>query len=123
MNCSLAHCLSIGKRLHRDCYQSASTVLSATARFFPSLRLLAASARIQSRGKMETVMTYQGTVRSFDQARRRGTIEADSGGEYLLFELSGVYQKPNLTPVVGQRLTYNLVTSGGRRCAVNLDNV
>jgi cold shock CspA family protein len=66
-------------------------------------------------------MTFQGTVRSFDQARGRGTIEADSGGEYLLFEMSG--QKPNVTPVVGQRLTYNLVTSGGRRCAVNLDNV
>lgn len=68
-------------------------------------------------------MIYQGTVRSFDQARGRGTIEADSGGEYLLFELNGIYQRPNLTPVVGQRLTYNLVTSGGRRCAVNLDNV
>lgn len=68
-------------------------------------------------------MIYQGTVRSFDQARGRGTIEADSGGEYLIFELNGIYQKPNLMPVVGQRLTYNLVTSGGRRCAVNLDNV
>lgn len=72
---------------------------------------------------MEIAMTYQGTVRSFDQARGRGTIEADSGGEYLLFELNGIYQKPNLTPVVGQRLTYSLVTSRGRRCAVNLDNV
>jgi cold shock CspA family protein len=68
-------------------------------------------------------MTYEGTVRSFDQARGRGTIEADSGGEYLLFEMSGIYQKPNVTPVVGQRLTYSLVTSRGRRCAVNLDNV
>jgi cold shock CspA family protein len=72
---------------------------------------------------METVMIYQGTVKSFDQTRGRGTIEADSGGEYLLFELNGIYQKPNLMPVVGQRLTYNLVTSGGRRRAVNLDNV
>ena len=68
-------------------------------------------------------MTYQGTVKSFDQARRRGTIEADSGGEYLLFELNGIYQNPNVTPVVGQRFSYNLVTSGGRRCAVNLCNV
>ena len=72
---------------------------------------------------MEAVMIHQGTVKSFDQARGRGTIEADSGGEYLLFELSGVYRKPSVTPVVGQRLSYNLVTSGGRRCAVNLDNV
>jgi len=72
---------------------------------------------------MEMVMTHHGTVISFDQARGRGTIEADSGGEYLLFELNGIYQRPNLTPVVGQRLTYSLVTSGGRRCAVNLDNV
>ena len=68
-------------------------------------------------------MIYKGTVKSFDQARGRGTIEADSGGEYLLFELSGIYQDPNVTPVVGQRLTYNLVTSGGRRCALNLGNV
>lgn len=68
-------------------------------------------------------MTYQGTVKSFDQVRGRGTIEADSGGEYLLFELNGIYQKPNVTPIVGQRLSYNLVTSDGRRRAVNLDNV
>ena len=68
-------------------------------------------------------MIHQGTVKSFDQARGRGTIEADSGGEYLLFELSGVYQNPNVTPVVGERFTYNLVTRGGRRCAVNLGNV
>ena len=68
-------------------------------------------------------MTYQGTVRSFDQARGRGTIEADSGGEYLLFELDGIYQDPNVTPVVGQRFTYNLVTGGGRRRAMNLGNV
>lgn len=68
-------------------------------------------------------MTYQGTVKSFDQARGRGTIEADSGGEFLIFERSGIYQNPNLTPVVGQRLTYNLVTSGGQRRAVNLGNV
>ena len=72
---------------------------------------------------MEKIVTYQGTVKSFDQARGRGTIEADSGGEYLLFELMGVYQNPHFTPVVGQRLTYNLFTGGGRRCAVNLDNV
>ena len=72
---------------------------------------------------MEAVMIHQGTVKSFDQTRGRGTIEADSGGEYLLFELNGIYQKPNLAPVVGQRLTYYLGTSGGRRCAVNLDNV
>jgi cold shock CspA family protein len=72
---------------------------------------------------METVMTYQGTVKSFDQARGRGTIEADIGGEYVIFERSGIYQNPNVRPVVGQRLTYNLITSAGRRCAVNLGNV
>lgn len=104
-------------------YQSVPTVLNATARFFPSLRLLAPRRAIQSRGTMETVMTYHGTVKSFDQARGRGTIEADSGGEYLLFELGGLYQKAHITPVVGRRFTYNLVTTGGRRCAVNLDNV
>lgn len=68
-------------------------------------------------------MIHHGIVKSFDQGRARGTIEADNGGEYLLFELSGIYQDPDVVPVVGQRLTYNLVTSGGRRCAVNLGNV
>jgi len=68
-------------------------------------------------------MIYHGTVKSFDQARGRGTIEADSGGEYLIFERSGIYQNPSVIPVVGQRLTYQLVTSGGLRCAVNLGNV
>jgi cold shock CspA family protein len=75
------------------------------------------------RGTMETAMIYHGTVKSFDQVRGRGTIEADNGGEYLLFERSGIYQNPHVTPVVGQRLTYQLVTSDGRRCAVNLGNV
>ena len=72
---------------------------------------------------MEWVMTHQGTVKSFDRARGRGTIEADSGGEYLIFERSGIYQNPSVIPIVGQRITYNLVTTGGRRCAVNLGNV
>ena len=68
-------------------------------------------------------MIYHGTVKSFDQARGRGTIEADSGGEYVIFERSGIYQNPNVRPVVGQRLTFHLVTRDGRRCAVNLGNV
>jgi len=72
---------------------------------------------------MEAVILYHGTVKSFDRARGRGTIEADSGGEYVIFERSGIYQNPNITPIVGQRLTYHLVTSGGRRCAVSLGNV
>jgi cold shock CspA family protein len=72
---------------------------------------------------MEIVMTYEGTVRSFDSTRGRGTIEADSGGEYLIFERNGIYRNPDVVPVIGQRLTYQLVTSEGRRCAVNLGNV
>ena len=68
-------------------------------------------------------MIYHGTVKSFDRVRGRGTIEADSGGEYLIFERSGIYQNPSVIPVVGQRLTYQLVVSDGRRCAVNLGNV
>lgn len=111
------------QRLHKDRYQSESTVLSVSARFFPSLRLLAASRPIQTPRKMEIVMTYQGTVRSFDSTRGRGTIEADSGGEYLIFERNGIYRNPDVVPVIGQRLTYQLVTSEGRRCAVNLGNV
>ena len=68
-------------------------------------------------------MIHHGTVKSFDRARNRGTIEADSGGEYLIFERSGIYKNPSVTPVVGQRLTYRVDTSGGRRCAVDLGNV
>lgn len=68
-------------------------------------------------------MIYHGTVKSFDEARGRGTIEADGGAEYVIFERSGIYQNPSILPVIGQRLTYQVVTSGGRRLAVNLGNV
>jgi len=68
-------------------------------------------------------MRYQGTVKSFDQAKGRGMIEADSGGEYLVFERSGIYSDWRVPPIVGQRLTYQLGTFEGRRCAVSLGNV
>jgi len=68
-------------------------------------------------------MRYAGTVRSFDSTNGRGLIEADSGGEYLIFERSGIYFHPQVRPLVGQRLTYELGTSGGERRAVRLGNV
>jgi len=98
--------------------------LSVSARFVSILTPLSRpAANSGRRGKMETVMIYQGTVKSFDRARNRGTIEADSGGEYLIFERSGIYKNPSVIPLVGQRLTYQLVTSDGLRRAVNLGNV
>ena len=72
---------------------------------------------------MEISMKHRGTVRSFDHAKGRGLIEADSGGEYLVFERSGIYLDPRVRPVEGQRLTYELGASNGKRCAVNLCNV
>jgi cold shock CspA family protein len=62
-------------------------------------------------------------VKSFDHARGHGTIEADSGGEYLTFHRSGIYSDWRVPPIVGQRLTYQVGTIEGRRCAVNLGNV
>jgi len=76
-----------------------------------------------SSGRMEISMKHLGTVKSFDETKGRGLIEADSGGEYLVFERSGIYLNPRVPPVEGQRLTYELGTRGGQRCAVNLRNV
>ena len=67
-------------------------------------------------------MKHLGTVRSFDEANGRGMIEADSGGELLVFERCGIYLKSGALPAVGQRLAYEVGISGGRRCAVNLAN-
>ena len=123
MNYSAIHCLLIGEDL---CDEPLPVGIDGLERFGALLSIftpLSRAAEIHTPRKMEAVMMYQGTVKSFDQARGRGTIEADSGGEYLLFELNGIYQKPHVTPVVGKRLTYSLFTGGGRRCAVNLDNV
>jgi cold shock CspA family protein len=72
---------------------------------------------------METSIKHRGTVKSFDRRKNRGLIEADSGGEYLIFERSGIYQNPQVPPVEGQRLTFELGTVDGQRCAVNLGNV
>jgi len=68
-------------------------------------------------------MRYAGTVKSFDRAEGRGLIEADSGGEYLVFERSGIYFNPQILPLVGQRLTYELGSTGGERRAMKLGNV
>jgi len=72
---------------------------------------------------METSMKHLGTVKSFDQAKGRGVIKPDSGGESVIFERSGIYQNPKVPPLAGQRLTYELGTSNGQRRAVNLGNV
>ena len=68
-------------------------------------------------------MRFCGTVKSFDPAIGRGLIEADSGGEYLVFERSGIYFNPQVRPLVGQRLTYELGAVRGERQAVRLGNV
>ena len=67
-------------------------------------------------------MRYTGTVRSFDSSNGRGTIEADSGGELLEFERTGLYLGSRILPNEGQRLSYELGISGGKRCAMNLNN-
>jgi len=72
---------------------------------------------------MEVDVKHLGTVRSFDAAKGHGIIVADSGGEYLIFERSGIYLNPRVRPVEGQRLVYELGVTDGHRRAVNLDNV
>ena len=68
-------------------------------------------------------MKHLGTVKSFNEAIGRGLIKPDSGGEYLIFERSGIYFDRRIPPVEGQRLTYELGVTDGQRCAVNLGNV
>jgi CspA family cold shock protein len=68
-------------------------------------------------------MKHLGTVKSFNEARGRGLIKPDSGGEQLIFERSGIYQDRRVPPVAGQRLTYHLGMIDGHRCAVDLGNV
>ena len=68
-------------------------------------------------------MRLSGTVKSFDKVTGRGLIEADSGGEHLVFERSGIYWNPQVPPLEGQRLTYELGTVCGERRALKLGNV
>jgi cold shock CspA family protein len=68
-------------------------------------------------------MKHLGTVRSFDEGKGRGLIKPDSGAEFLIFERSGIYRDRRVPPVAGQRLTYQLATIDGQRCAVELGNV
>lgn len=68
-------------------------------------------------------MRCAGTVRTFDRVKDRGLIEADSGGEFLIFERSGIYLNPQVLPLIGQRLTYEIGSFGGERQAMRLGNV
>ena len=68
-------------------------------------------------------LRYAGTVRSFDRVKGRGLIEGDSGGEFLIFERSGIYLNPQVLPLIGQRLTYEIGSFGGERRAMRLGNV
>ena len=69
-------------------------------------------------------MKYFGTVKSFDNIKGHGEIKPETGGEDLRFETSAISWDKNISPEVGQRLSYDVGTNKERQpCALNLQTI
>jgi cold shock CspA family protein len=72
----------------------------------------------------ELNMKYFGTVKSFDTVKGYGEIRPETGGEDLRFETSAISWDKNISPTLGQRLSYDVGTNKDRQpCAVNLQTI
>jgi cold shock CspA family protein len=106
------------------CYQSKSTVMGATSHLFPSLTSPSGNAPISALPTKELTMKYFGTVKSFDNIKGYGEIKPETGAEALGFETSAISWNKNISPTVGQRLSYELGTNKDRQpCALNLQTI
>ena len=69
-------------------------------------------------------MKYFGTVTSFDTTKGMGELKQEAGGNNLGFEKSAIQWDKNVSPTVGQRLSYDVgQTSERQPCAVNLQTI
>lgn len=68
-------------------------------------------------------MRYLGTVKSFDETIGHGSIQSDSGQEEIGFERGAVRWRRSADPTLGQRLSYEIRNSGGRKQAVRLRTI
>ena len=69
-------------------------------------------------------MKYFGTVKSFDTVNGHGELKPEAGGEDLRFETSAISWDKNISPKVGQRLSYDVGTNKDRQpCALNLQTI
>jgi cold shock CspA family protein len=69
-------------------------------------------------------MKYFGTVKSFDTTLGQGEIKQEAGGDDLHFEKSAISWDKNVTPTVGQRLSYERGTNNERQPrALNLQTI
>jgi cold shock CspA family protein len=69
-------------------------------------------------------MKYFGTVKSFDTIKGHGEIIQEAGGNDLRFETSAIHWDKNISPKVGQRLSYDVgQTSDRAPCALNLQTI
>jgi cold shock CspA family protein len=107
------------------CYQPKLTVMGATSPLFPSLTSPSGNAPISALPTKELNMKYFGTVKSFDNIKGYGEINPETVGEEALgFETSAISWDKNISPTVGQRLSYELGTNKDRQpCALNLQTV
>ena len=69
-------------------------------------------------------MKYFGTVKSFDTIKGHGEIAQEAGGDDLPFEKSAISWDKNVSPTVGQRLSYERGTNNERQPrALNLQTI
>jgi CspA family cold shock protein len=59
-------------------------------------------------------MKLFGTVQSFDTMQGQGEIKPEAGGDLIRFDKSAITWDKSTPPTVGQRLSYETSTSGGR---------
>ena len=69
-------------------------------------------------------MKYFGTVKSFDTTLGQGEINPEVAGNPIRFEVEAILWDKKVSPVIGQRLSYDVGTNSERQqCALNLQTV
>ena len=69
-------------------------------------------------------MKYFGTVKSFDTTLGQGEINPEVAGNPIRFEVGAILWDKKVSPVIGQRLSYDVGMDNERQpCALNLQTI
>jgi len=74
-------------------------------------------------GIKELSMRYFGTIKSFDETLGCGSIQPERGHDEIGFEKGAVIWRRSVDPTPGQRLSYKVEISAGRKRALNLRTI
>jgi cold shock CspA family protein len=92
--------------------------------FFHPYRLIAPQVPFRLAVKEGSPMKYFGTVKSFDTTLEQGEINPEVAGNPIRFEVGAILWDKKISPVIGQRLSYDVGQGVDRQpTALNLQTI